>query len=567
MQDWTELVAGARDGDLAAFDNLVGRFRDMAVGYAYSILKDFHLSEDVAQEAFVRAYSDLHTLAKPKAFPAWLRRIVYKYCDRHMRKQRVILEPLEAWPDLASAADDPHQATVRRETHDEILAGINSLPGRERVTTTLFYINGYSMAEVGEFLEVPVTTVKNHLYQARKKLKARLMAMVGETLKQHAPGDDFNVRVRRVLEGVPQVSFELYKLYRSDGMQRCPESMPFVSCLRSCLEFMGEDWGYKAIEAHGTKWRLDNGYVYLMGTTGAAFRLNWKPGWHMDNPAISLMADDRMEPFRRGFDSVGYAYEFIEREHEGKGEAHFRKRIIESIRDGRRPVIARGVVGPPVECIIVGYDDDGAALIGWSYFQGLPEFSAGLEFEPSGYFRKRDWFKHTAGLFLIGDKTEAPPRGEAYRSALAWALDIARTPVVLDDRHNGHAAYAAWADALSDDDEFPAGDMDLLRFRYHVHEDAVGTVAEGRWYAAQFLKQVVEDEPALGEHLQAAIRCYEAEHDLMWKIWGLVGGPERSDAGAQKLAEAETRRQIIPTIREAQDKDRQAIGHIEKALD
>ena len=47
-------------------------------------------------------------------------------------------------------------------------------------------------------------------------------------------------------------------------------------------------------------------------------------------------------------------------------------------------------------------------LIGWSFFQGMPEFSAGLEFEPSGYFRKRDWFGDTESLVIIGEKGERP---------------------------------------------------------------------------------------------------------------------------------------------------------------
>ncbi|NIR02616.1 MAG: RNA polymerase subunit sigma-24, partial [Gemmatimonadales bacterium] len=64
-------------------------FQDMAVGYAYSILGDFHLAEDAAQEAFVQAYLDLRKLRVPQAFPSWLRRIVFKQCDRFTRRKRV----------------------------------------------------------------------------------------------------------------------------------------------------------------------------------------------------------------------------------------------------------------------------------------------------------------------------------------------------------------------------------------------------------------------------------------------------------------------------------------------
>ena len=81
MQDLVNLIRKAQQGDLSAFDLLIQRFRDMAVGYAYSILGDFHLAEDAAQEAFVQAYRDLKTLRNPQAFGAWFRRIVFKYCS------------------------------------------------------------------------------------------------------------------------------------------------------------------------------------------------------------------------------------------------------------------------------------------------------------------------------------------------------------------------------------------------------------------------------------------------------------------------------------------------------
>jgi RNA polymerase sigma factor (sigma-70 family) len=564
MQAWQKSVERAKQGDLAAFDELVRKFRDMAVGYAYIILNDFCLSEDVAQEAFIRAYLDLRSLRDSRAFPSWLRRIVFKYCDRYLRKQRVLLQPLDSALDVASPLDDPHDAAAGREEHDMVMSSINALPESERTATTLFYINGYSMAEVGEFLEVPVSKVKNSLHSARKKLKRRYMAMMKDSLRQHAPGEDFNQRVRNVLEGVPRVSFALHKSEKVDGLGRCPECFPFPSCLRSCLEFMGENYGHKVVEQHGSKWRLDRAYTYLVGVTGIAFKMTWKEGWYLGNPGLSCLTDDLGQPYGRAFEAIGYGHELLHKE--DSTEPEFRKCIVESIRDRRRPVIARGVVGPPEECMIVGFDRSGEVLIGWSYFQTAPEFSQGVEFEPSGYFRKNGWFADTESILLIRDKVEKPPVEEIYNKALRWALKVSRTAEVRGDFHSGHAAYSAWAEALGRDEDLTRDNMSALRVNYHVHEDAVGTTAEGRWYGAQFLRQMAEDMPQLGKNLLEAAKCYEAEHDLMWKIWSFTGGPERSDKGALKLADPETRASIIPIIREARRLDEEACGHIEKAL-
>jgi len=566
MTDWKERVERAQRGDLAAFDELVRKFRDMAVGYAYTVLNDFYLSEDVAQEAFVRAYLDIQSLREPGAFPSWLRRIVFKYCDRYLRKQRVLLRPLDAALDIASPGKNPHDEAARREEHDRVMSSIDALPDSERTATTLFYINGYSMAEVGEFLEVPVSTVKNNLHSARKRLKRRWTAMMKDSLRQHAPGDDFNERVRDVLAEVPRVSFTLHRSGKTDGLQRCPECFPFPACMRSSLEFMGEDYGFRAVEGHGSTWRLDNAYTYLMGVTGMAFKMTWKDGWYLGNPGINHLTDDLSQPYGRAFEAVGYAYDLLLKKDTAECEAEFRKRIIESVRDKRHPVIARGVVGPPEECMIVGFDEGGDVLIGWSYFQTAAEFNQNVEFEPSGYFRKKGWFEDTVSLVLIGDKVEKPPREEICRKALRWALTVSRTPRVKGGFSSGHAAYGAWADALRRDEDMPADDMDVLRVNYHVHEDAVGTAAEGRWYAAQFLKQVAEDIPDMARPLLAAARYYEAEHDLMWKIWGFTGGPARTDEGALNLADPAVRKKMIPIIGEARKLDEKAAALVERAL-
>ena len=96
--------AGLSDGQLlesyvhgreeAAFAALVRRFQDMAVGYACSVLKDFQLAEDAAQEAFFEAYRTLGQLREPAAFAGWFRRIVFKQCDRITRDKRPRLAPI-----------------------------------------------------------------------------------------------------------------------------------------------------------------------------------------------------------------------------------------------------------------------------------------------------------------------------------------------------------------------------------------------------------------------------------------------------------------------------------------
>jgi hypothetical protein len=371
---------------------------------------------------------------------------------------------------------------------------------------------------------------------------------------------------RVVLDGVPRVGLYFNVNTYPEWRRRTPEDVPFPSCLRACLEYLGEDFGTKDISAHGSTWQLGLGYTYLMGTSGCAFRLSWRPGWHPDNSAIENMSDDPEAPYRRAFESVGYGYEIVHRQQDRNDQAYFRNRVMESIAARHRPVLAHGVVGPPEECIITGYDDDGDVLIGWSFFQDMAPFNAGVDLESSGMFRKRDWFADTQRLLLIGTKLVDPPKGEVYRQALAWVLEIVGTPLIGGDRHNGLAAYAAWAEELLSDEEFTSNDLEVLRHRFMVHHDAVSTVAEGRWYGAQFLRLVFEEEPGMASDLEQAAVCYESEHDLMWMVWNLTGGPGWSDDQVRRLAEPAVRRDIIPLIHESRDKEEEAAAHVEKAL-
>ena len=120
MKNFQNDVARAQKGDLSAFDNMVKHFRDMAVGYAYSILGDFQLAEDAAQEAFIQAYKDIRKLSVPKAFPTWFRRIILKCCDRNKRKKQLSTVSIETTNVIADPGSCPPEIMSKKETQDVV---------------------------------------------------------------------------------------------------------------------------------------------------------------------------------------------------------------------------------------------------------------------------------------------------------------------------------------------------------------------------------------------------------------------------------------------------------------
>ncbi|MCP4540538.1 MAG: sigma-70 family RNA polymerase sigma factor, partial [Chloroflexi bacterium] len=190
MEELRTLVTRAQSGDWRAYEPIVQRFQDMAVGYGYSVLGDIQLAEDAAQEAFINAYCDLPTLRNPAAFPGWFRRIVFKHIDRIRRGKQSDFVPLDQVPEISSHDPSPAEVVEKREMRGKVFEAIETLPEHQRVVVTLFYISEYSQKEISSFLEIPVGTVKTRLHGARKHLKERMINVIQDTLPQQRPSKD-----------------------------------------------------------------------------------------------------------------------------------------------------------------------------------------------------------------------------------------------------------------------------------------------------------------------------------------------------------------------------------------
>ncbi|HSV74427.1 MAG TPA: hypothetical protein VLH79_11780 [Chthonomonadales bacterium] len=372
---------------------------------------------------------------------------------------------------------------------------------------------------------------------------------------------------RCVLEGLPRVGFY-------DG-SAAPEDNLLPSCVKSFLQYRGEDLGFRSRRGKRNPWH--DLHCWLLGMSGGSFRMVVaRDEWSMADGAPWSFTEDGLDPAQRALAAAGYGCEasvkpaFAAKNgmlaRDRPTEAAWRRRIVESIRDLDRPVIAMGVIGPPEPCLITGYDDGGAVLLGWNAFQGMAETARGVEIEPSGYFRKRDWFRSTQGLLFIGEKQPRPPLPDLYREALANGLRILRSPSVRG-RLAGQAAFSRWADQLLDDASFPANRRRLLGERFLVHHERGGVLAEARAFGSVFLRQMAEDCPEARDGLRAAAKCFDDEHDLVWAIWEFTGGMRTHDEGARRFASCSTRGRIVPLIRLARTRDADAARHLEGAIE
>ncbi|MCL5999849.1 MAG: sigma-70 family RNA polymerase sigma factor [Chloroflexi bacterium] len=196
MDELESLVELARavDADMVqrrdAFAALVVRFQDMVFAYAFALLQDDQLAQDAAQEAFTTAYSTLTQLREPKAFPGWLRRIVLTSCNRLVRKKRVATQSLDITPSLGSDQPDPLTTIEARELKRQIYGAIRMLPERQRLAVLLHYVDGYSLRQVAEFLEVSMDAVKKQLQRARYQLHKEMVDILSDDLRGRRPSRD-----------------------------------------------------------------------------------------------------------------------------------------------------------------------------------------------------------------------------------------------------------------------------------------------------------------------------------------------------------------------------------------
>src|SRR5262245_42391591 len=128
--DLERLVRQASKGDVGAFVALTRGFQHVAFGSALAVLRDFHQAEDVAQEAFLAAWSALPTLAEPAAFPGWLRGIVRHHAFRVVRRKRLPAALLAAADDVPSEEPASDRALDARQQAAAALAAMAELPAK-----------------------------------------------------------------------------------------------------------------------------------------------------------------------------------------------------------------------------------------------------------------------------------------------------------------------------------------------------------------------------------------------------------------------------------------------------
>ena len=179
MSEDITLVRRTLAGDQDAFTSLVEKYKDPVYNVAYRMLGNSTEAEDVAQETFVRAYTQLRTYRDTHRFSTWLLSIASHLSIDQLRRRRFLALPLDNVPFLEWIADlgaGPEQAAVQGETSDEMQRLLQQLPPKYRAVLVLRYWHDLSYEEIATALQLTPALVKARLHRARELVARRMHA-------------------------------------------------------------------------------------------------------------------------------------------------------------------------------------------------------------------------------------------------------------------------------------------------------------------------------------------------------------------------------------------------------
>jgi len=173
------IIREVRDGQVEQYRFLMERYHRGLILHLFNLVHDEALAEDVAQDAFIRAYEKLSLYNEDFSFSTWLYKIADNLAFQHMKRSKVtqnIEEIEELLPDdRPSLSEETDKLFMQEAVRDAIAA----LPVGYRQVISLYYWDDFNYEEIAEIMERPVGTILTWLHRAKQELRKELYGQVG----------------------------------------------------------------------------------------------------------------------------------------------------------------------------------------------------------------------------------------------------------------------------------------------------------------------------------------------------------------------------------------------------
>ena len=188
VENDVQLIHRILSGDEAAFSALVRKYQKSVHALAWRKIGDFHIAEEIAQDAFLQAYKNLARLRNPSQFAGWLYVIASNLCKRWHQSNKPAMQSLDGTSVAEVEAfsyrryvSEQREAEAMEHRYEIVKELLETLPESERTVVTLYYLGEMTAKEIGNFLGVSVNTIKSRLRRARERLQAE-EHLISETL-------------------------------------------------------------------------------------------------------------------------------------------------------------------------------------------------------------------------------------------------------------------------------------------------------------------------------------------------------------------------------------------------
>ena len=174
MENDINIINLVKKGDVKAFDILVVKYQDRLVYSVYKFCNDFELSQDIAQEAFVKAFRNINKFRGDSSFYTWIYRIAINtaknYFSNKSRGAETYNEDIldNALSDMSLNSDNPETLLAAEEMKDAINQAFQNLPDEIRSTLSLREYDGLSYEEIAKVQNCPIGTVRSRIFKGRE---------------------------------------------------------------------------------------------------------------------------------------------------------------------------------------------------------------------------------------------------------------------------------------------------------------------------------------------------------------------------------------------------------------
>jgi len=169
VQDEVSLLRASLDGDTGAWGEMISRYKDAVFGLCLGFLRNRADAEDVAHDAFIRAYVNLRRFHLDKRFSTWLFTIAANLCRNRLRYRKN--HPVAELPDQIKGGSDPAGDVAREDRQTKVREALGRLPYGYRAPLVLRFYNDLAYQEIAGILSIPEGTVKTRIHRGKAMLK------------------------------------------------------------------------------------------------------------------------------------------------------------------------------------------------------------------------------------------------------------------------------------------------------------------------------------------------------------------------------------------------------------